>query len=412
MRRRRASPPSVLLPLSVGFLVAALVGALWTRVARDLAVRLGHLDHPDERKVHAEAVPRVGGIGIAAGIAAGALVVVLLSPPGADWVPLAALAVGAGVVFALGLVDDVVGLGFKWRFVVQSGVAWAMTLAGWHVDLSNVVGFSGLSDTTLTAIEVPLTVVWTVGLINAVNLLDGLDALAGGTALIGFAALALSFLPAQDPVLLTTCVVGAAAVLGFLGYNRPPASVFMGDGGSTLLGFLLAMSAVRGVSVMPWGGLVILPVIALGLPILDTLTQMVRRVSEGKSPFLPDRDHLHHRAYDRSGNVRVAVLKLHLTAAIFGALAFALRLASGVDWLQGVVMLATLAFAYAVVRRLGYVRPRDLARAARLLFWRRARARRDGRLGSDGEVVVVAPEAAFEERPSGDGQSTALPTLD
>ncbi len=397
------SPLPLLLPLLLACTVAVVASLLTTRSARDLAVRLGHLDHPDERKVHAHAVPRVGGLGIALGIGAGVVMLTVGSAalgvhiPALDVLP---VIVGATVVFALGLTDDLVGLGFKWRFLIQAGVAWAMALAGWRIDLSNVPLIEALGATEQAAIAVPLTVVWTVGIINAMNLLDGLDSLAGGTALIGFGALALAFLPGGDTVLLTLCALGAAGTAGFLAYNRPPASVFMGDGGSTLLGFLLAMAGVRGVGSMPSGGLLILPVVALGLPVLDTLTQMVRRLSEGNSPFLPDRDHLHHRAYDRSPTVQVAVRKLHGTAAVFGALAVALRLAAGEPELQLAILGVTFTFAYAVVRRLGYVRVQDVARAVRLRFWRRARARRSA-------AYRAARENDLPSQPgSGDGSAT------
>lgn len=379
------------------------MGIVATRASRDLAIRLGHLDVPEARKVHARAVPRVGGIGIASGAAAGLVALVATAAGTGVALPLAGLLpvlLGALAVFALGLWDDLFGLTFKWRFVIQSGVAWAMTLAGWHVDLSRVPLIETLGPFEQAAISVPLTVMWTVGLINAMNLLDGLDWLAGGTALIGFASLALAFLPASDPALMTLCVVGAGGTLGFLVYNRPPASVFMGDGGSTLLGFLLAMASISGVDAMPSGGLVVLPVVALGLPLLDTLTQMARRLSEGQSPFLPDRDHLHHRAFDRSGNVQTAVAKLHLTAVIFGALAVALRVVVGHPVLQALVLLAAAAFAYAVVRRLGYVRTRIVARMVRVRLVR-GRARR--------LPPAAAPPAAPGDgaRLSGDGATGA-----
>lgn len=344
---------------------AALVGAVGTRIARDLAIRYGHLDQPEARKVHTAAVPRVGGAGIVAGATAGLVVLIVgandvgLDLPHLD---LAAVLLGALAVFVTGFWDDLYGLGFKRRFVIQAGVAWAMTLAGWHVDLSQVPFVEHLGPFEQAAISVPLTVLWTVGLINAMNLLDGLDGLAGGTAVIGFTALALAFLPTGDAALFVLCALGVGGTLGFLVYNRAPATVFMGDGGSTFLGFLLAMAGISGVDAVPSGGLVILPAVALGLPLLDTLTQMVRRYLAGLSPFEPDRDHLHHRAFDRSGGVRSAVAKLHATAATFGALAVTLRLAAGSPLLQGGVLLVAAGVAWAVVRRLGYVRARDVAR--------------------------------------------------
>lgn len=394
--------------LVVSSLAALVASAAVTRIVRDIALQYDRVDRPDERKKHVHAVPRVGGIGIATGAAVGLAVLVA----GAAWTgvrlplaPLMPVVAGAAAVFALGLWDDIAVVGFKVRFVVQAGIAWAMTLAGWHVDLSNVPLIEHLGVFEQAAISVPLTVLWTVGLINAMNLLDGLDALAGGTALIGLTALALAFSPADDAVLWALCALGAGGVLGFLIFNRHPASIFMGDGGSTLLGFLLAMAGIRGVSEMPSGGLVILPVVALGLPILDTLTTMIRRLVDGHSPFLPDADHLHHRVLQRNRNVRTAVAKMHLAALIFGGLAVMLRFAVSHPERQAVVLLATAAFAYALVRRLGYVRTRDivsliqrrvergmrrrLVRRIRTQMAREAELRGDGALGGDGTSLSL-----------------------
>lgn len=404
------------LVLSVSLLVAFVVSTVATRAARDLAHRYDRLDHPDGhpdgRKAHARAVPRVGGVGIATGAAAGLAALLAAAALTDVRLPLAALApvvAGASIVFALGLWDDLVTVGFKTRFLVQAFVAWSMTLAGWHIDLSNVPLVEWLDPYEQAAISVPLTVIWTVGLINAMNLLDGLDALAGGTALLGFAALGVAFLPAADPVMLALCTLGAGGVLGFLVYNRTPASVFMGDGGSTLLGFLLAMTAVRGVASMPSGGLVILPVVALGLPILDTLTTMGRRIAEGQSPFLPDADHLHHRALARSGNVRVAVAKLHAMALTFGLLAVLLRFVTSEPLLQALVLLLTAAFAYAVVRSLGYVRTRDVARMIIRRFGY-LKARRMARAAAARRAAGRPSAPGGDGR--GDGRSTPVPHLD
>ena len=404
--------------LLAALVAASAIGVVATRWARDAAVRSNRLDHPDARKVHFAPTPRVGGVGIAVGIAAGVVGMIVLEVGFGlplHVASLAPVALGALVVFALGLTDDLVGLGFKWRFVVQAGVAWAMTLAGWAVDLSNVPVLENLSVFQQAAISVPLTVMWTVGLINAMNLLDGLDTLAGGTAVIGFIFLALAFTPGGDVTLLAMCAVGAGATLGFLTLNRPPASVFMGDGGSTLLGFLLAMAGIRGVGSMTSGSLVLVPVIVLGLPILDTVTQMIRRIGEGNSPFLPDRDHLHHRAFDRSGDVRVAVRKLHLTAVGFGVLAVCLRVVVGMLWAQIGVLAATAVFAYYVVRRLGYIRTRVVVRnvVVRLRLRAARRRRLVRKLGLEADVELPGLEAGGDgARDLDGGAADAAPAVE
>ena len=391
-----------MVPLVFGALLAFLVSVLVTRLARTLAVRFDHVDRPDERKRHARAVPRVGGVGIAAGVFAGLAAATALGGGAAEAAP---LLVGAAAIVLLGVWDDLLGLGFKRRFVVQTVVAYGMVLAGWHVDVSNLPLLGALSPFDQSTLAVPITMLWVVGLINAVNLIDGLDGLVGGVATVAFGALALA--SPGDPLLLAICAVGIAATLGFLVYNVHPASIFMGDTGSTLIGFLLAMAGLRAATGAPTLGLLAVPVVILGLPILDTVTTTARRLAHGTSPFLPDADHLHHRVLERShGRVRRAVTAIWGAAAVFGGLGVALSRADGSDLVQGACMLAAVAFSYLVVRRLRYVRLRVL--------WRKAQRRWNHRRRD----LALRPAAAVAGPPArpasiaGDGYSGRVPHLE
>ncbi len=376
---RSPRPTSILTAsIALGALAAFAASVLATRLTRALAVRHGHVDVPDARKRHALAVPRLGGVGIAAGVVAG---LVAASAFGGVALPdVLPLLVGAAVITGLGLWDDLRGLGFKRRFVVQTAAAYGMVLAGWHVDVSNLPVLGALGPFEQAAVALPLTLLWTVGLCNAMNLIDGLDGLAGGVAVVAFGALGVAY--AGDGMLLALCVVGAAATAGFLVFNVHPASIFMGDTGSTLLGFLLAMGGLRGVDGAPTLGLLAVPVVALGLPVLDTLTTMARRVSRRQSPFLPDADHIHHRVLERSHSVHGAVRALWGAGAVFGAIAVVLSRAQGSNTVQALCVLASVAFGYLVVRRLRYVRARVLWRRLQRQQMHRRRAR---------AVVAVAP---------------------
>ena len=390
---------------------ASALAVTW--LARGAGLRSGRLDQPDERKRHARAVPRLGGIGIAAGVFAGlALSVALGGVALADVWP---LATGAAAIVALGIWDDLHGIGFKRRFAVQTLVAYGMVLAGWHLDVANLPVLGGLAPFEQAVLALPITVLWTVGVINAVNLLDGLDGLVGGVATVAFGAFALAFLDAGDPLLWTLCAVGAAAALGFLVFNVHPASIFMGDTGSTLLGFLLAMVGLRGIAGAPTLGLLAVPLLVLGVPLLDTLTTMTRRVAAGTSPFMPDADHIHHRVLARShGSVRRAVRAVWGAAAVFGGLGVALSRAGGSDLVQAACILAAVAFSYLVVRHLRYVRIRVLWRNAqrRRLHIRRAGRAEAAGLGTPTLAALAAPApfgAPVARRTSGDGETRSGP---
>lgn len=379
-------------PVVLGALVAFAAAVSVTRLTRALAVRHGHVDVPDARKRHARAVPHLGGVGIAAGVAAG--LVAVAASGGVGLAGVLPLLVGAAVITGLGLWDDVRGVGFKRRFAVQTAVAYGMVLAGWHVDVSNLPVLGALGPFEQAAVALPITLLWTVGLCNAMNLIDGLDGLAGGVAVVAFGALGVAY--AGDAGLVALCAVAIAATAGFLVFNVHPASIFMGDTGSTLLGFLLAMAGLRGVDGAPTLGLLAVPVVALGLPVLDTLTTMARRVSRRQSPFLPDADHIHHRVLERSHSVHGAVRALWGAGAVFGAIAVVLSRADGSNAVQALCVLASVAFGYLVVRRLRYVRARVL--------WRRLQRRQIHRRRA---LATVAVAPALVAQTGGDGSGGA-----
>ena len=372
--------PFPMVPLLITALLAFVVSVAGTRAARELALRHDRLDRPDERKQHARAVPRVGGVGIAAGVFVGlAAAVGLGSVALADVWP---LAMGAVAIVAMGVWDDLYGIGFKRRFAVQLVVAYNMAIAGWHIDVTNLPLLGALSPFEQAALALPVTILWTVGMINAVNLIDGLDGLVGGIATIAFGAFALAFMGAGDPLVWTLCAVGAAAALGFLVFNVHPASIFMGDTGSTLLGFLLAMIGLRGITGAPTLGMLAIPVLVLGVPLLDTFTTMARRVAQGTSPFMPDADHIHHRVLARShGSVSRAVRAMWAAAAIYGTLGVAMSRSGGSNVVQVAILLVAVLLAYGVVRSLRYARIRVL--------WRNLQRRRRHGLRSAASAAMA-----------------------
>lgn len=266
--------------------LALLLATVLVPVFAHFAGPLGLLDRPGPRKIHHDSVPRVGGIAIATG----ALVAV------AVWLPFRAEIVGyvlgALVIFIAGLFDDRLDLDYRVKFAFQILGVLIVIYIG-DVQLTRIPFFEGVSMPVW--LGVPLTVVVLVAITNAINLSDGMDGLAGGTSLLATGTFGYMAYAGGDLLVavLALCVMGA--ILGFLRYNTHPARVFMGDSGSQFLGFSVAVLAILVIEKSDTGVSPLAPVLVLGLPIIDTLQVMTRRIVAGRSPFSPDRQHLHHR---------------------------------------------------------------------------------------------------------------------
>ena len=303
----------MLTPLT--FAAAFVIALVVTPVVRGIAHRYELLDQPGGRKVHQIPVPRLGGVAmaIAFGVAIG--LATLASPElgGGGLRPNRAPAILAGVslLLVVGVIDDTRGMRALIKLalqVVAAVVAWALGLSIEQIHLPWVV-------VDLGQFALPVTVAWIVGVINAINLIDGLDGLATGVVLTVLGAFGL--LAAADGIDPTLPIIAATvgAAVGFLAYNLHPASIIMGDTGSMFLGFVVA---AVGISVTqdglfpqaPW-----VPIIALGVPILDTLWAIVRRSARGDPFFVADRGHIHHQLLRLGLNQRDAMLILTAISA-------------------------------------------------------------------------------------------------
>src|SRR5262249_19164629 len=303
-RTGRPADPSGVTPMRtflVAFLLAFVVSAVLTPLVRRWASKLGGLDRAgSSRKVHTQPIPRVGGIAVVL-----AFIVPLLGL--FFWEndvstlffahPNRVLGLFAGsiAIALLGLYDDVRGGDARLKFAAQAAVAVALYLLGYAVQVvANPFG----EPVQLGLLSGPLTVLWIVGIINALNLMDGLDGLAAGIAVI---VVTLTFAVALGRLDVLMCLFMASlagAVLGFLLYNWNPASIFMGDTGSMFLGFVLGVSTVATNQKSSTAVAILVPIVALGLPIADTLLAMLRRAAWGRPIFAADREHIHHRLFD------------------------------------------------------------------------------------------------------------------
>ncbi len=305
--------------LFLAFIVALSTTAALIPLLARWAPVMGLTDKPGPRKVHEVPVPRVGGLAMAVGVMIPALLTVPLTPA------IRGILLGLLVLLVFGLWDDRVTLGYRTKFLGQILAAAACMVIG-RVRIGEVV--MGGVDVLPGPIATLVTFVFLVGITNAVNLSDGLDGLAGGMVLLCLSAIALLDAAAGKTNVTALCLIEGGAVLGFLRFNTHPARVFMGDSGSQVLGFTvgaLALVATQGdnSAVSP-----ALPLLLLGLPILDTVTVMVRRIAAGRSPFAADSNHLHHRLLALGFAHREAVATVYLLQVGLVLLAYFLRFES------------------------------------------------------------------------------------
>lgn len=302
--------------ISLTFAAALVASLAITPIVRRLAHWADLLDRPGEhRKVHQFPVPRLGGVAMVIAFGVGLALATLAAGDldGAGGGPNRAPAILAGValLLVLGVIDDTRGMRALIKLTVQ--VAAALLAVGLGLSLERLHFPWGIVE--LGPLAVPITVAWIVGVINAVNLIDGLDGLASAVVLTVLGTFAvIAALDGVDPTLyIIAATVGAA--VGFVAYNLHPASIIMGDTGSMFLGFVVAAIGISlaqdGVDpVAPW-----VPVIALGVPILDTVWAIVRRTARGDAFYVADRGHIHHQLLRLGFSQRDAMLMLTAVSA-------------------------------------------------------------------------------------------------
>ncbi|WP_373046590.1 glycosyltransferase family 4 protein [Vulgatibacter sp.] len=354
----------------VAFLVAFAVSVTLTPRIRDFAIgRMLVDDGSSSRKVHDQPVPRLGGIAIVLAFfvpLAGLFVVHtdLGHRFAGDRSHVLALFGGGAAIAALGLWDDLRGVPARIKLAAQCLIALWVWAVGVRIEiLANPFGEA----IQLGLFGFPLTVLWIVGLINAINLIDGLDGLASGVAIAG---LATNFILALSGglhfnMLFTACLAGGT--IGFLVYNFHPASIFMGDTGSMFLGFALATTAIMSNTKSSTAVSLLVPIIALGLPIADTLLAFVRRAVAGRPVFAADREHVHHLLMSAGLSHRASVLVLYGVCVLLALAGLLLASSRGVEAL--LILLGASITIAVLFNRLGYgmgllagaqARPRNL----------------------------------------------------
>ncbi|SEO24344.1 UDP-GlcNAc:undecaprenyl-phosphate GlcNAc-1-phosphate transferase [Amphibacillus marinus] len=290
----------------VGVICFFLTMAL-TPYVKKLAFKIGATDQPNKRKVHQRIMPRLGGLAIFISFMTAFLII---NPNSAYFWP---ILIGAVIVTAMGMVDDVYELAARYKFLVQTVAALIVVLNGVEITYINLPFANTLH---FGYWSIPITVIWIVGITNAINLIDGLDGLAAGVstiALITIAGLALSL---GDVFVALVSILLIGSTMGFLVFNFHPAKIFMGDTGALFLGYMIGVLSVLGFKNATLFSLLV-PIAILGVPILDTLFAIVRRVVHKKPLYSPDKMHLHHCLLNLGFGHRQTVILIYAMSAMF-----------------------------------------------------------------------------------------------
>lgn len=332
----------VVLKVLAAFFTAGILSFFLTPPVKRLAHRIGAIDVPkDTRRMHKKPIPRLGGLAIY-------LSFVVISLIFGSWtIQNFTILLGSAIIVILGIFDDRNALGPKFKFCVQLVAASIPVVFGnLRIELiTNPNVFSDELYLRFGMLSIPITVIWIVAITNAVNLVDGLDGLAVGVSSIAcITMLAVSLLIGEVGIAIILAAL-AGSCIGFMPYNLNPASIFMGDTGSTFLGFMLATLSIQGLFKVYAIISFAVPFLILGLPIFDTAFAITRRVLSGRSPMSPDRGHVHHRLMDMGFNQKQAVAILYTISTVLGLLAVVLTTSGE---LRAIVVVAAVLIALIV----------------------------------------------------------------
>jgi UDP-GlcNAc:undecaprenyl-phosphate GlcNAc-1-phosphate transferase len=332
--------------LVIAFAVAALLALVLTPAVRRFSRAFGLVDRPDARRVNLRPIPRGGGLAVVAAFMGVAIVVVVMAdrrvidsviiPTTVLPTELGALLVGGLVAATIGFLDDVIQIRARWQLIGQLAVAVLAVALGVQIDsIANPIGPGTIVLRDVFAWA--FTIVWIVGMINSINFIDGLDGLSSGISLIAAITLGLISLttavgPFGQPFIAVLCFVLAGALLGFLRWNFHPASIFLGTSGVMFIGYTLAVLSILGTAK------VAVALLVLGVPIIDTFWIIVRRLLNRRSPFTPDRGHVHHQLLDLGLGHTQTVLLIYAITAALAALTFVLSGAGQLYAFLGVVV--------------------------------------------------------------------------
>lgn len=360
----------MILQFLIVFLIPMGISLFVTPQVIRLAIRIGAVDQPNERKIHRHPIPRLGGIAVYSSFFLSIGLIHLINPSLHGFESLVSdrglmLTVGLALILGLGIFDDLRPRTPTQKLVVQLIAGTLAYLAGFKISAVTPPAGSGILN--LGLLNYPVTLLWIVGITNAFNLIDGLDGLAAGVGVIAcFTIFGVSVLTSNTPTALTVLIL-AGALIGFLRYNFNPARIFLGDSGSLFLGFALAVLSMESSTKGSTALAILVPILSLGMPIMETLLSILRRLLDSLLPHrtksmsafqrlmrivTPDNEHIHHRLISRGLSHKKAVLVLYLLSCAFGIGAFALVVTDSLG--NSLILIAVTVASVITIRELRY----------------------------------------------------------
>jgi len=330
----------ILLALGISMVVTLIL----TPLVRKLAFTVGAIDIPkDNRRMHKKPIATIGGLAIFIGFLISVLLFVDISRE------MQGILLGAVILVILGVLDDIMDLPAKLKFVVQIVAAGIAVAHGCVIEtLSNPNIFSDAAYINLGWVGIPLTMIWIIALTNAVNFIDGLDGLAAGVSAISAGTMLVIALIYSEASVAIVVAALLGACLGFLPFNFNPAKIFMGDTGATFLGYILATISIQGMFKYYAIVTFIIPFLLLGVPIFDICFAFLRRIAKGKSPMVADRSHMHHKLIDMGFSQKQAVAIIYVISGLLGLSAVVLASSSGI---RALILIAAIVVVGAVALR-------------------------------------------------------------
>lgn len=326
--------------MAIAFLCAGAISFGATPIVKKFAHKIGAVDIPkDNRRMHKEPIPRLGGLAIFFGFLFSFLIFGQITQE------MKSILLGCVIIVVLGIIDDIVPLSAKLKFFVQIIAAIVPVSQGLLIErITNFIPFTDFPFINFGIMSAPITILVIVGITNAVNLIDGLDGLAVGVSTIScFTMITICFILGQADIAVLICALAGACV-GFMPYNFNPATIFMGDTGSTFLGYILATVSIMGLfkyyTIISFA----VPFLILGLPIFDTGFAMVRRIFNGQSPMTADRGHVHHKLIDLGFSQKQTVAILYAISGVLGLSAVVLASSGAIKALLLVLTTVICAF--------------------------------------------------------------------
>jgi UDP-GlcNAc:undecaprenyl-phosphate/decaprenyl-phosphate GlcNAc-1-phosphate transferase len=294
--------------LIVTLIICLISTIAFTPLIMRLAFKVKATDKPNQRKVHSKTMPRMGGLAIYIGFIIG---FILLRPEDPDAIP---ILLGSVIIILTGIADDIWELSARWKLVGQLAAAFIVVLGGVQIEFINLP-FGGQVE--FGTFSIPITILWIIGITNAINLIDGLDGLAAGVSSIGIATISFMAMLMGDVFVMSIALIVLCSTIGFLFFNFHPAKIFMGDTGALFLGYIISVLALLGFKNVTMISLII-PLIILGVPISDTFFAIIRRIINKQPLAAPDKSHLHHCLLRIGFSHKQTVLLIYAIAAMFG----------------------------------------------------------------------------------------------